>query len=62
MKSLKKNAKVEQLTKAVLSNGEEKCIIVKDPLLFRIKLIHRKLHSKINKIRGKSVRTVSVKM
>ena len=27
-----KNAKVEQLTKVVLSHGEEKGLIVKDPL------------------------------
>ena len=27
-----KNAKVEQLTKMFLSCGEEKCLIVKDPL------------------------------
>ena len=27
-----KNAKVEQLTEVVLSNGEEKGLIVKDPL------------------------------
>ena len=30
-----KNAKVEQLTKVVLSNGEEKGLIVKDPLLVK---------------------------
>ena len=28
-----KNTKVEQLTKVVLSHGEEKGLIVKDPLL-----------------------------
>ena len=28
-----KNAKVEQLTKVVLSHGEEKGLIVKDPLM-----------------------------
>ena len=28
-----KNAKVEQMTKVVLSHGEEKGLIVKDPLL-----------------------------
>ena len=28
-----KNAKVEQLTKVVLSNGEEKGLIVKDPYM-----------------------------
>ena len=31
---LNKNAKVEQLTKVVLSHGEEKGLIVKDPLSF----------------------------
>ena len=30
-----KNAKVEQLTNMILSRGEEKCFIVKDPLLLR---------------------------
>ena len=29
-----KNAKVEQLTKVVLSHGEEKGLIVKDPYIF----------------------------
>ena len=28
-----KNAKIEQLTKVVLSHGEEKGLIVKDPLI-----------------------------
>ena len=29
---INKNAKVKQLAKMLLSRGEEKCLIVKDPL------------------------------
>ena len=35
-----KNAKVEQLTKVVLSHGEEKNLIVKDPFESSIHLAH----------------------
>ena len=39
-----KNAKVEQLTKVVLSHGEEKGLIVKDPYtkLMQINFLSRK--------------------
>ena len=33
-----KNAKVEQLTKVVLSHGEEKGLIVKDPFVYGVVL------------------------
>ena len=36
-----KNAKVEQLTKVVLSHGEEKGLIVKDPLQIIVKLTNK---------------------
>ena len=36
---LNTKAKVEQLTKVVLSHGEEKGLIVKDPLLLRTNFV-----------------------
>ena len=35
------NAKVEQLTKVVLSNGEEKGLIVKDPYIYSYCVVYK---------------------
>ena len=41
-----KNAKVEQLTKVVLSNGEEKGLIVKDPCNIKMEAVKSKQNIK----------------